>query len=103
MEVEATRLRRAIIASLTIRVLLPPATNAPQVISRNVYNNSADYDEGDGRAYIRAVSEIITDPNQTCNGKAKSNAGEARMDIEHSEMSYLGFHDGESYGLTWKV
>ena len=29
--------------------------------------------------------------------------GEARMDIEDSEMAYLGFYDGESYGLTWKV
>ena len=25
------------------------------------------------------------------------------MDIEDSEMGYLGFHGGESYGLTWKV
>lgn len=29
--------------------------------------------------------------------------GEARMDIINSEMAYLGFHDSESYGLTWKV
>ena len=25
------------------------------------------------------------------------------MDIEDSEMAYLGFYDGESYGLVWKV
>ena len=28
---------------------------------------------------------------------------EARMDIEDSEMGYLGYHGSESYGLTWKV
>ncbi|CAN0437871.1 unnamed protein product [Scytosiphon promiscuus] len=25
------------------------------------------------------------------------------MDIESSEMGYLGYWDSESYGLTWKV
>ena len=25
------------------------------------------------------------------------------MDIEDSEMGYLGYHGSESYGLTWKV
>ena len=65
--------------------------------------NAVDENEDDGRSYISAISEIITDETQTCDGRAKSNMGEARMDIEDSEMGYLGFHDGESYGLTWKV
>lgn len=25
------------------------------------------------------------------------------QDIVKSEMGYMGFHDSESYGLTWKV
>ena len=29
--------------------------------------------------------------------------GEARMDIEDSEMGYLGYQGSEAYGLTWKV
>ncbi|CAM9144267.1 unnamed protein product [Laminaria digitata] len=62
-----------------------------------------DEDEDDGRSYISAVSEVITDSSQTCNGRAKKDMREASMDIEDSEMSYLGYHDSESYGLTWKV
>ena len=65
--------------------------------------NAPDKDEEDGRSYISAVSEVITDDSQTCNGRAKKNMGEARMDIEDSEMGYLGYHGSESYGLTWKV
>ena len=65
--------------------------------------NSPDENEEDGRSYISAVSEVITDDSQTCNGRAKKNMGEARMDIEDSEMGYLGYHGSESYGLTWKV
>ena len=49
------------------------------------------------------MSEVITDESQTCKGRAKKNMGEARMDIEDSEMGYLGYHGSESYGLTWKV
>ena len=55
------------------------------------------------RSYISAVSEIIDDDTTDCNGKAQKNMGEARMDIEDSEMAYLGYHGSESYGLTWKV
>ena len=66
-------------------------------------NNAPDESEDDGRSYISAVSEIITNSNEACYGRAKKEMGEARMDIEDSEMAYLGFHDGESYGLTWKV
>ena len=46
---------------------------------------------------------MITDSGETCSGKAKKNMGEARMDIEDSEMAYLGYYGSESYGLTWKV
>lgn len=65
--------------------------------------NTYDEDEDDGRSYISAVSEIVTDPDQDCIGNAKNTMGEARMDIVKSEMAYLGYHDSESYGLTWKV
>ena len=65
--------------------------------------NAPDKDEHDGRSYISAVSEVITDDSQTCRGRAKKDMGEARMDIEDSEMGYLGYHGSESYGLTWKV
>lgn len=65
--------------------------------------NTYDEDEDDGRSYISTVSEIVTDPDQDCIGNAKNTMGEARMDIVKSEMAYLGYHDSESYGLTWKV
>ena len=29
--------------------------------------------------------------------------GEARLDIEDSEVAYLGYYHAESYGLSWKV
>lgn len=74
-----------------------------QVFAWDTTNNSYDYDETDGRSYISAISEIVTDANETCEGNAKNTMGEARMDIVNSEMGYLGFHDSESYGLTWKV
>jgi len=62
-----------------------------------------DENQDDGRSYISAVSEVITDDSQTCRGRAKKNMGEARMDIEGSEMGYLGYQGSEAYGLTWKV
>lgn len=40
---------------------------------------------------------------ESCSGKAKNDMGEARMDIEDSEIAYLGYHKAESYGLSWKV
>ena len=82
--------------------MLTPATT-PQVFAWDTSTNAPDKDGGDGRSYISAISEVITDRNQTCRGTAKNDMGEARMDIEDSEMAYLGYHNGESYGLTWKV
>lgn len=74
-----------------------------KVFAWDTVNNDYDKDESDGRAYISAVSEIVTDDSEDCVGRAKKTMGEARMDIVKSEMGYLGFHDSESYGLTWKV
>ncbi|CAN0302315.1 unnamed protein product, partial [Laminaria digitata] len=74
-----------------------------KVFAWDTSTNGPDKDEEDGRSYISAVSEVIADDSQTCNGRAKNNMGEARMDIEDSEMGYLGYHGSESYGLTWKV
>ncbi|CAM9942410.1 unnamed protein product [Ascophyllum nodosum] len=74
-----------------------------KVISWDNSTNSPDVNLTDGRSYISAVSELIVNASETCDGRAKSDMGEARMDIEDSEMGYLGFLDSESYGLTWKV
>eukprot|EP00904_Undaria_pinnatifida_P005796 jgi/Undpi1/2346/HiC_scaffold_13.g05729.m1 len=74
-----------------------------KVFSWDTSINAPDENEDDGRSYISAVSEIVTDEEEDCDGRAKKTMGEARMDIEDSEMGYLGFYDGESYGLTWKV
>ena len=74
-----------------------------QVWAWDTDRNYYDKDESDGRSYISAISEVITDSKQGCSGKAKNDMGEARMDIVDSEMAYLGFQDSESYGLTWKV
>ena len=80
-----------------------PRTTACQVTSWDTSTNAPDEDETDGRSYISAVSEIITDDTQNCEGRAKTEMGEARMDIEDSEMAYLGYQGSEAYGLTWKV
>eukprot|EP00903_Cladosiphon_okamuranus_P020616 g18926.t1 len=74
-----------------------------KVVGWDTVNNYYDMDETDGRSYISAVSEIVIDPLEMCEGNAKNTMGEARMDIVNSEMAYMGFHDSESYGLTWKV
>lgn len=59
------------------------------------------WDEGDGgpntnpdrpRAFLRAVSYLDGDTPR-----------ESRMDVIDSEIAYLGWYDGESYGLVWKV
>ncbi|CAM9851353.1 unnamed protein product [Pylaiella littoralis] len=74
-----------------------------KVVSWDEDKGTVDTNYEDGRSYISCLSEVIYDPYQTCNGTAKTEMGEARMDIINSEMAYLGFHDSESYGLTWKV
>ncbi|CAM9510435.1 unnamed protein product [Discosporangium mesarthrocarpum] len=66
-----------------------------------------DTDLGDGRSYISAVSEVIEDPTFTCadgsGDQAKSEMGEARLDIINSDVGYLGYGASESYGITYKV
>ena len=62
-----------------------------------------DENQDDGRSYISAALEVITDDCQTCRGRAKKNMGEARMDIEYSEMGHPGHRGSEAFGLTWKV
>jgi len=62
-----------------------------------------DSDWSDGRSYISAISEVVLDPAETCEGAAKNNMGEARMDIENSEISYLGYEAAESWGASWKL
>ncbi len=47
-----------------------------------------------GRAYIRVRSSLATDGVTPL---------ESRMDIVDSEIGYLGSHDSEAYGLSWKV
>jgi parallel beta-helix repeat protein len=46
------------------------------------------------RAYVRARSTL--DPDGVT-------AHESRMDVINSEICYLGSHNSEAYGLTWKV
>lgn len=47
-----------------------------------------------GRAFIRTRS-TLTEEDLT--------PLESRMDIQDSEVCYLGYHEAESYGLVWKV
>jgi hypothetical protein len=47
-----------------------------------------------GRAYIHVRSFLDEDG---------TTARASRMDIRDSELSYLGSHTAESYGVTWKV
>ena len=60
-----------------------------------------DENQNDGRAYISCLSEKLT--GETCEGAAKNDMGECRMDVLNSEIGYLGYHASESWGLSWKV
>ncbi|CAN0510296.1 unnamed protein product, partial [Scytosiphon promiscuus] len=40
-----------------------------------------------GNSYISALSEVITNPAETCDGLAKNDMGEARLDILDSEIN----------------
>ena len=53
----------------------------------DISTNAPDENQDDGRSYISAVLEVVTDDSQTCRGRAKKNMGEARVDIEDSEMA----------------
>lgn len=60
-------------------------------------------DWGDGRSYMSAISEIVTDASEACQGAAKNQMGEARMDVESCEIAYLEYEESESWGLSWKL
>lgn len=65
-------------------------------------------DGSGGRSYVAARS-LLTKGRQTAPPTACGvNGGsqepyEARMDVVNSEISYLGYNAGESYGIAWKV
>ena len=70
--------------------------------------NDYDMDLTDGRSYVSARTYLdwgrATAPATPCdvNGGTRE-PYEARMDIIRSEMAYLGYQAGESYGTNWKV
>eukprot|EP00903_Cladosiphon_okamuranus_P016037 g14807.t2 len=56
-----------------------------------------------GRSFINCVTQFDDSDKWSCNGRSNKERGECRMDIIDSTMGNLGWFDGESYGLTWKV
>jgi mannuronan 5-epimerase len=54
-----------------------------------------------GRAYIRARSFL--ESSTDASGNAVETAYESTMNILNSNISYLGSHNAEQYGLSWKV
>lgn len=74
-----------------------------KVTSWDDSKGDVDTNFADGRSYISAISEVVLDAGETCQGSAKNNMGEARMDVENSEISHLGYEESESWGLSWKL
>src|SRR5581483_6631505 len=79
-----------------------PARNAPDT------DPSVAADGSGGRSYIAARSVLTkgrpTAPPTACGvGGGSQEPYEGRMDIANSELSYLGYYAGESYGVSWKV
>lgn len=72
-------------------------------LNNNLGRGGVDLDYTDGRSYISAITEVITDPLETCNGTAGTDMGEARLDIINTEVNHLGWYDSESYGIAYKV
>ena len=73
------------------------------VSSWDMTSGTVDTNIEDGRAYLSAISEVLLDTDETCQGVAKNNMGESRMDIKDSEISYLGYNGSESWGISWKI
>ena len=79
-----------------------PARNGPDT------DPSVAADGTGGRSYIATRSVLTkgraTAPPTACgvNGGTRE-PYEGRMDIVNSELSYLGYYAGESYGVSWKV
>ena len=74
-----------------------------KVTSWDASKGEVDENWGDGRSYISAISEVVLDSSETCQGAAKNNMGVARMDVEDCEIAYLGYEESESWGLSWKL
>lgn len=55
-----------------------------KITSWDPSTSDVDSDWADGRSYLSAISEVLLDPSETCEGVAKNTMGEARMDIENS-------------------
>lgn len=77
--------------------------DSTRIFSWDSTSKSYDEDIEDGRSYISCLSEVLTDLEETCEGRAKNDMGEGRMDISNSEISYLGYDGSESWGLSFKV
>lgn len=78
------------------------AANAPDA------DPSVAPDGTGGRAYVAARSVLTKGRATAAPTGCAVNGGsqepyEGRMDVVDSEMSYLGYYAGESYGVTWKV
>ncbi|CAN0408325.1 unnamed protein product, partial [Pylaiella littoralis] len=74
-----------------------------RVTSWDSARDDVDSNYEDGRAYISATSEVVADLTETCQGYAKNEMGEARLDIEKCEISHLGYEASESWGISWKL
>ncbi|CAM9693611.1 unnamed protein product [Pylaiella littoralis] len=74
-----------------------------KVTSWDPATGDVDTDWADGRSYISAISEVLVDSAEVCEGSAKKSMAEARMDVEGSEIAYLGMEASESWGLSWKL
>ncbi|CAN0056993.1 unnamed protein product [Pylaiella littoralis] len=72
------------------------------VTSWDTTTNSPQETYEGGRSFLNCVSEREHE-GDACDGQAKNDMGECRMDLLDSEIGYLGWFDSESYGITWKV
>jgi len=79
-----------------------PASNGPDT------DTTVAADGTGGRSYIAARSLLTkgrpTAPPTACSVNGGSQEPyEGRMDVDHSEIDYLGYYASESYGMVWKV
>ena len=88
------------------------------IVDSKIYSWNTDLQEEDtntedGRSFISCISEVVEgngdldlddlDLDLECEGHADSDMGECRMDIDNSELSYLGYNNSESWGVSYKV
>lgn len=74
-----------------------------KVTSWDETTRGPDRNISDGRSYISCVSEKITDENLVCGGMATETIGECSMNISCSEISYLGYKEKGSWGISYTV